>query len=433
MAAPPRVNMTDAEATAEAELREWASGQKVTMKTVDLLAKEGFNSMEALALLDGEDLAQTKIARGQQKLLLSAIRPLQHKTTQSNMAAETAATGGDGTARSTAADGQTTESEGRPNEGRDGQAIAAGIPTTGADGQASTAGGLAARANGLPTGANGHPNDIYARLMADHMEKLQGNATAGVAVEQGTWPHGTRTAQFAGHVQTATVGQSGTLPGSWQDPQIHLMTAAAGRSCHYYDVDFIVRDVVEEEVVAGTNDGHHIVVKSGVKPKIESITLSQWYIANLAILYKLLGEGKLRDQGIIDYLSYTTKLYQLTQRYENVSVYLYDREYRKLQSVHGFRWGTDIPHLHTMQLNPRAPRNHARPPGPGFAHAKPAQRGIPTGPVTADGRAICKMYNTYHGCGYTDCKYVHSCSYRGCSQTHPATAHSQSQTYVHPR
>ena len=108
--APPRVNMTDAEATAEAELREWASGQKVTMKTVDLLAKEGFNSMEALALLDGEDLAQTKIARGQQKLLLSAIRPLQHKTTQSNMAAETAATCGDGMARSTAADGQTTES-----------------------------------------------------------------------------------------------------------------------------------------------------------------------------------------------------------------------------------------------------------------------------------------------------------------------------------
>ena len=140
---------------------------------------------------------------------------------------------------------------------------------------------------------NRQPTDIYARLMADHMETLQGNATAGVAVEQGTWPHGTRTAQFAGHVPTATVGQSGTLPGSWQDPQIHLMTAAAGRSCHYYDVvDFIGRDVVEEEVVAGTNDGNHIVVKSGVKPKIESITLSQWSIASLAILFQAPGGGK---------------------------------------------------------------------------------------------------------------------------------------------
>ena len=83
------------------------------MKTIDLLAKEGFNSMEALALLDGDDLVQTKIARGQQKLLLSVIRPLQqsHKTTtQSNMATETAATCRDRTARSTAADGQTTGS-----------------------------------------------------------------------------------------------------------------------------------------------------------------------------------------------------------------------------------------------------------------------------------------------------------------------------------
>ena len=53
--APPCVipcNTTDAEATAETELREWASGQKVTMKTIDLFAKEGFNSMGALALLD---------------------------------------------------------------------------------------------------------------------------------------------------------------------------------------------------------------------------------------------------------------------------------------------------------------------------------------------------------------------------------------------
>ena len=129
------------------------------------------------------------------------------------------------------------------------------------------------------------------------------------------------------------------------------------------------------------------MVKSGVKPKIETITLSQWSIANLVILYKLLGEGKLLDQGVIDYLSYTTKVYQLTQRYENVSVYLYDREYRKMQAAHNFRWGTDIPHLHTMQLTPRAPRNNTRvPPGNKSAH-----RVAPAGPVAADGRPICKM------------------------------------------
>ena len=40
---------------------------------------------------------------------------------------------------------------------------------------------------------------------------------------------------------------------------------------------------------------------------------------------------------MLDYLSYTTKIYQLTQRYENVSVYFYDREYCKLQACHDFR------------------------------------------------------------------------------------------------
>ena len=33
--------------------------------------------MEALMLVDGEDLSRTKIPRGQQKLVLKAIRPLQ--------------------------------------------------------------------------------------------------------------------------------------------------------------------------------------------------------------------------------------------------------------------------------------------------------------------------------------------------------------------
>jgi len=409
--------MTDAETTAEAELREWATGQKLSAKTVDLLVKEGFTSLAALALVDGDDLAHTKIPRGQQKLLLSSIRPLQ--PTAHDTVADSGATGGDGPTQATGADGQT--SRGGPGT----HAIGAGV-VTGANGQAISADGLAIGADGLPTGAGGdaitdQPTDIYARLMADHMRALQGSATAGV--NQGTRPDGTATAGRE---------QIGTLPGSWQDPQIHLMTAAAGRSCAYYDVvDFIGRDMVEEEVVAGTTDGNRIIVKSGVKPKLESITLSQWSIGNLAILYKLLGEGKLRDLGIIDYLSYTTQVYQLTQRFDNFSVYQYDREYRKLQAVHGFRWGTDIPHLHTMQLTPRVPRSNLRPPG--FAPAKPAQRGVATGPVTADGRAICKMYNTYRGCSYSDCKYVHCCSYKGCSQTHPATYHSQGQSSVHPR
>ena len=178
--------------------------------------------------------------------------------------------------------------------------------------------------------------------------------------------------------------------------KINSRLSPTGKSaCAHYDVvDFIGKETVEEDIVAGSHDGKHIVVKSN----IETITLSQLSIANLVILYTLFGEGKLLDQGVTDYLSYTTKVYQLTQRYENVSVYLYDREYRKMQAAHNFRWGTDIPHLHTMQLTPRAPRNNTR-----FPPAnKSAQRGAPAGPLAADGRPICKMFNTHRGCGYTD-------------------------------
>ena len=58
-------------------------------------------------------------------------------------------------------------------------------------------------------------------------------------------------------------------------------------------------------------------------------------------------DNKLSGTSLIDYLSYTTKIYQLVQRFSLVSVLilLYDREYRKLQSSMGYRWGTDIQHI----------------------------------------------------------------------------------------
>ena len=36
-----------------------------------------------------------------------------------------------------------------------------------------------------------------------------------------------------------------------------------------------------------------------------------------------------------------------------ISVLLYDREYRRLQATMGFRWGTDVQHLHTLHLQQR--------------------------------------------------------------------------------
>ena len=126
--------------------------------------------------------------------------------------------------------------------------------------------------------------------------------------------------------------------------------------------------------------------------------------------------------GILDYLSYTTKICQLVQRFNLISVLLYDREYRKLQSVHSFRWGTDVPHLQSVHLQPRQQRALPHSQGKGSLPngSKPAPQ---QGPFTLDGKTICKLFNTKGGCRFQNCKYAHECSQPGCHQSHSAVAH----------
>ena len=100
----------------------------------------------------------------------------------------------------------------------------------------------------------------------------------------------------------------------------------------------------------GGTGSHQVVLKSGgqTNPNLKTT-------ANLAILYKLHGEAKLTGDGILDYLPYMTKVCQLVQRYNLVSVLLYDREYRKLLCAHDFQWDTYVPHLDSVYLQPRIP------------------------------------------------------------------------------
>ena len=140
-----------------------------------------------------------------------------------------------------------------------------------------------------------------------------------------------------------------TAQPTWNDPQIHLASATRNSVPPYLDICDSVPSSIEEEVLIGGNGDQRIVVKSGPKKSIlENLTLSQWSIANMAILYKLINEGKLQGQSLLVYLSYTTKIYQLVQRFNLPSVLLYDRERRKLQAAMNFRWGTDVQHLNSI-------------------------------------------------------------------------------------
>ena len=49
--------MMNTEVVAEGELRDWATAQTIAANTVDLLVKDGFNSMDAVELLDKDDLS----------------------------------------------------------------------------------------------------------------------------------------------------------------------------------------------------------------------------------------------------------------------------------------------------------------------------------------------------------------------------------------
>ena len=171
-------------------------------------------------------------------------------------------------------------------------------------------------------------------------------------------------------------------------------------------------------MVLGGQGDQQIVVKScPKKTKLESLTLSQWSVANLSILYKLVNENKLIGPALMDYLSYTTKVYQLVQRFSLVSVILFDREYRKLQSSMGFRWGTDVQHLHTLFLQARSqPASQAsQQTKKGTAEQNPGRLGKE--------KEICRNFNSSKGCSFQNRKFQHTCLLHGCSQKHPVQTH----------
>ena len=141
------------------DMRGWAAHQKISGKTVDLLIKEGFDSMEALILIDSDDLSQTKIQRGQQKLLLKVLLSLKSSGEDTG---STVTTGGDDMAAT-------------------GARNAADVTIAG-DG--THAGGTHQQPRGEQP-----QDDLYARLMADHMRSMQGMqagpTTSGNAIVDG--------------------------------------------------------------------------------------------------------------------------------------------------------------------------------------------------------------------------------------------------------
>ena len=66
------------------------------------------------------------------------------------------------------------------------------------------------------------------------------------------------------------------------------------------------------EQVLSECSGARVLVKSGpAKPKLEGLSKAQWSLAKLAIFNKLVTEGELDEQGMLDYMSHTAYMYRL--------------------------------------------------------------------------------------------------------------------------
>ena len=414
----------------EAAAKAWAAQHRINDDAVEKLFEEGFNSLDAIKLIEPDDLAKSKISKGQRKLIIECVRKLNRtlavqtgETAQYSLAASASnlqGHSGDLARQAGITVNQMPSSQTGIGQPANQTATESSQPTNQTAAGSSPPDGQTHASHGLST------EDPYLRALLQQLQAGQAQNTQSVNSGTLSFCGINNSAQFQTGQSFSNSDINVPPVESWKDPQIHLSRTALGKSSpSHYDITDFVTGMIEEEVVVGGNGSQQIVLKSGPKkPKLENVTLAQWCVANNAILYRLVSESKLHLHNMLDYISYGTKICELVQRFTLLSVLLYDRNYRQLQAQNGFRWGTDVPHLQNVHLIPRMPRsnsNQLHKGGPSQPNRAPQN----PGPLTLDGRVICKLFNTKAGCHFKECRYVHQCSHNGCYQAHSATTHYQ--------
>jgi hypothetical protein len=363
----------------------WCTQRKIADTVTDGIITLGFDCVENLALLEAKDVAKLKLPIGHVKRLMYAVE-------KAFPAGKSANPGG------AAAASQSQESAAEASQS------ASSVPQTAPPAQAIAQPNPDIDAADSPNvGGNvNNNNDAFVREVL-----AQGAGQPAIPTAQGP------------------SAPTGTL--SWQDPQVYIkhLTTQKLAPTHLDITDFVSAfgGANVEEVVSDTGSGQLIYKSGPAKPKLESISQNQWSLANLAILYKLIEDGNLAQDNMLDYLSYTTRVHQLLFSHDQASVFLYDREYRRLQNVHKFRWGTDIPHIQAVFLRPRVTRPQQQ---QQYQQKRPTQGGIRNSnqtTYTSQGKEICRNYNSFRGCRLAMCGFEHVCWVKGCHQKHSGPEH----------
>jgi hypothetical protein len=197
------------------------------------------------------------------------------------------------------------------------------------------------------------------------------------------------------------------------EPNLYLQGVYNSDKKYLDIVDYInlIPPMVDEHCVC-EDGGLSMLVRTGPKrPSLDTVTVEEWCLANTRIMNKLMTAMPHADTSFLtDYMSYTVKVCQLFSKFDKISVLHYDREYRYLQTLYGFRWGTDAPHLHTTCLRPKY-----LPPFGSQRSSGASSRSVKARQITE----VCRLYNTIKGCHFADnCKYMHKCNYPGCTESH---------------
>ena len=163
------------------------------------------------------------------------------------------------------------------------------------------------------------------------------------------------------------------------------------------------------------------------KKSLDTVTISQWNVANIRIMYELLKRGELsrgpnhmRLGTLDDYLQYTRKVMEYAGQFPWKSVLHYDQAFRHNQANGKLCWKDDNQHLVTVHLV--SPVHKGTPP-----KQPQYNRGAKQASRQATSVPICRMFNSQTGCSWAGaggCSYIHRCSVAGCTKQHPAYMHA---------
>ena len=216
----------------------------------------------------------------------------------------------------------------------------------------------------------------------------------------------------------STHGTGGT-PGSFtnftdrsQRIDLNPLVYLANPNPEYLDItDFVPQVKIStgqnQEQTVTSSDDVQLILKSGPKkPKLQDIDQALYMAASSRILAHLLNTGKINSNQVPHYLAYMVKIGMLAQRYQWMSVLLYDREYRKLQSAYNFPWGSDTQHLAQVYLVEKMNKK---------VHV------LKPNDVQKKENQCCRLFN-HSVCPYgTNCRYAHLCLI--CKQSHTIKEH----------